>query len=179
MGEVCRFGCRSPDFYAMKTRKLAFCGIVACLYAVVTLMTSSFAYGPIQFRIAEVLCLLCLFTPTAIWAATLGCFIANLFSPLPLDLLFGTLATLIGCIGTAKCKNKNIWLLPLPVILSNAVIVGIELAVAFYTRELFWTGFAISAAEVAIGEIAVLYLLGVPLMQVLRRTPAGAYLRTL
>ena len=170
-------GCRSPDFYAMKTRKLAFCGIVACLYAVVTLVTSSFAYGPIQFRIAEVLCLLCLFTPTAIWAATLGCFIANLFSPLPLDLLFGTLATLIGCIGTAKCKN--IWLLPLPVILSNAVIVGIELAVAFYTRELFWTGFAISAAEVAIGEIAVLYLLGVPLMQVLRRSSAGVYLRTL
>ena len=64
-------------------------------------------------------------------------------------------------------------------ILSNAVIVGIELAVAFYTRELFWTGFAISAAEVAIGEIAVLYLLGVPLMQVLRRSSAGIYLRTL
>jgi len=177
MGEVCRFGCRSPDFYAMKTRKLAFCGIVACLYAVVTLVTSAIAYGPIQFRIAEVLCLLCLFTPAAVWAVTVGCFAANLFSPLPLDLIFGTLATLIGCIGAARCRRPA--LAPVPVILSNAVIVGIELAIAFYPAELFLTGFLISAAEVAIGEIAVLYGVGLPLLQMLRRTPAAEYLHSL
>ena len=177
MGEVCRFGCRSPCFYAMKTRKTAFCGIVACLYAVVTLVTSSFAYGPIQFRIAEVLCLLCLFTPAAVWGVTLGCFAANLFSPLPLDLLFGTLASLAGCLGTVKCRRSA--MAPIPVILANAVIVGIELAIAFYPAELFLTGFLISAAEVAIGEAAVLYGMGLPLLQLLRRTPAAEVLRSL
>lgn len=161
----------------MKTKRIAFCGLVAAVYAVVTLTTSAFAFGPIQFRIAEVLCMLCFFTPSAIWAVTAGCFIANLFSPLPLDLLFGTLATLVGCLGAVRCKNP--WLIPLPVALSNAVIVGAELAIAFYPAELFLTGIIISGLQVAIGEFAVLYVLGVPLLQLLRRSPAADYLRTL
>ncbi|MBQ6799454.1 MAG: QueT transporter family protein [Oscillospiraceae bacterium] len=171
------FGCRSPDFYAMKTRKLAFCGIIACLYAVVTLTTSAFAFGPIQFRVAEVLCMLCFFTPSAIWAVTAGCFLANLFSPLPLDLLFGTLATLVGCLGAARCKNP--WVIPLPVALANAVIVGAELAIAFYPAELFLTGIIISGLQVAIGEFAVLYVLGVPLLKLLQRSSAAEFLHTL
>jgi len=160
----------------MNIRKIAFGGIVAAVYAVVTLVTASFAFGPIQFRIAEVLCMLCMITPSAVWAVTLGCFAANLFSPLPLDIVFGTLATLIGCIGASKCKN--VWLRPLPVILSNAVIVGAELAWAFMP-ELFWQGVLINGVQVAIGETAVLYVLGVPLLRVLQRGRAAEYLRTL
>lgn len=121
--------------------------------------------------------MLCWFTPSAVWAVTLGCFAANLFSPLPLDIVFGTLATLVGCIGAEKCKN--VWLMPIPVILANTVIVGGELSWAFMPRELFWEGLLINGIQVAIGETAVLYVLGVPLLQVLRRSPVAEHLHTL
>ena len=60
---------------------LAFNGILAAVYAVVTLLTASFAYGPVQFRIAEALCLLPMLLPQTVWGVTLGCVVANLFSP--------------------------------------------------------------------------------------------------
>ena len=160
----------------MKAKRIAFCSIIASVYAVITLTTSALAFGPIQFRIAEALCILCFFTPSAVWAVTLGCFVANLFSPLPLDILFGTLATLVGCLGAAKCRNP--WVLPVPVILSNMLIVGAELSWAF-TPDAFWQGLMINGLQVAIGEIAVLYLLGVPLLRLLQRSTAADYLHTL
>jgi len=160
----------------MSTKKIAFAGILAATYAVVTMATSSFAFGPIQFRVAEVLCLLCLFTPSAVWGVTMGCFAANLFSPLPLDILFGTMATLLGCLVTVRCKN--IWIAPLPTILSNAVIIGLELAWAF-SPDAFWQGALINGAQVAAGEIVVLYLLGVPLLHTLQKSGADEWLRKL
>ena len=92
------------------------------------------------------------------------------------DVVFGTLATLLGCLGAAKCKNP--WLLPIPVILSNTVIVGAELAWAF-TPDAFWQGLLINGLQIAVGEIAVLYLLGVPLLQLLKRSTAADYLYSL
>jgi len=160
----------------MNTRKLAFCGILAAAYAAVTVATSSFAYGPIQFRVAEALCFLCFFTPSAVWGLTLGCFFANLASPLALDIIIGTAATLIGCLIASKCKKP--WLVPVPVILANAILVGIELSWLF-TPDLFWQGLLINGFQVAVGEIAVLYLLGMPLLLTLRNRPAAAWLRSL
>ena len=160
----------------MNTRKLAFCGILAAAYAAVTVATSSFAYGPIQFRVAEALCVLCFFTPSAVWGLTLGCFFANLASPLALDMIIGTAATLIGCLIASKCRKP--WLVPVPVILANAVLVGIELSWLF-TPDLFWQGLLINCLQVAIGEIAVLYLLGMPLLFALQKGRAGEWLQNL
>ena len=160
----------------MNTKKLAFGGILAALYAVVTVLTSSFAYGPIQFRVAEALCVLCFFTPSAVWALTLGCLLSNLFSPMPIDLVVGTLATLIGCFAASRIRSP--WLLPLPIILSNALLVGLELA-WFYSREAFWAGVLLNGLQVAAGETAVLYVLGLPLCLFLRRSRYGAQLQQL
>ena len=74
--------------------------------------------------------------------------------------MVGSAATLIGCLLTARMKKT--WLLPLPTILANAVLVGAMLAFVL-TPETFWLGFALKGAQVAAGEIAVLYVLGVPL----------------
>lgn len=161
----------------MNTRKLAFGGIIAAVYAAVTLLTASFAYGPVQFRIAEALCILCFFTPSAVWGLTLGCLLANLFSPVSgLDIVIGTLATLVGCLAATKCRKP--WLVPVPIILSNAIWVGLELAYV-YTPEQFLSGLLLMGSQVAIGEIAVLYVLGLPLLLILQRNSAADMLRSL
>ena len=145
----------------LNTRQIALNGVVAGLYAAITILTASFAYGDIQFRIADAMCLLVVLEPSLTVGLTLGCVIANIFSTVSvLDIVVGSAATLIGCLLTARMKKT--WLLPLPTILANAVLVGAMLAFVL-TPETFWLGFALKGAQVAAGEIAVLYVLGVPL----------------
>lgn len=151
----------------LTTRQLALNGIAAGLYAAITVLTASFAYGPIQFRIADALCLLVCLEPSLCIGLTLGCLIANLFSTVTaLDMIIGTAATLLGCLLTLKLKKT--WLLPLPTVLCNAVMVGAMLA--WITGGAFWKTFALYAAQVAAGELAVLYVLGVPLYLAVRKS---------
>ena len=122
--------------------------IIAALYAILTIVLSPIAYGAIQFRFSEILVLLCFFNRKYIYGLTLGCFIANCFSPTaPLDMPFGTTATFIACLCIILCKHLvvAIWF---PVIV-NALLVGYELT--FY-GEPFW----MSAPFVALGELAVM-----------------------
>lgn len=152
----------------LTTRQIALNGIVAGLYAAVTILTASFAYGNIQFRIAECLCVLVCFEPSLTVGLTLGCLIANLFSTVSvLDIVIGTAATLLACLLTVKIRRAL--LVPLPVILTNAIMVGAMLAWVL-APESFWKSFLIFGAEVGAGEAAVLYLLGVPLYLFVRRT---------
>lgn len=103
------------------SRQIALNGLIAGLYAVVTILTASFAYGNIQFRLAEALCLLVALEPTLTVGLTLGCLIANLFSTVSaLDIIVGTAATLLACLLTRYIKNT--WLLPLPTILCNMLM---------------------------------------------------------
>jgi len=149
-------------------RQLALNGVVAALYAVLTILTASFAYGPIQFRISEALCVLVCFEPTLTVGLTLGCLIANLFSTVSaLDIIVGTSATLLACLLTVRIRKA--WLVPLPAIICNAIIVGAMLAWV-YTPSAFWQGFLLDAAEVGAGEAAVLYVLGVPLYLYLKKS---------
>lgn len=151
------------------TRQIALSGIVAGLYAAVTLLTASFSYSNIQFRIAEALCPLVALEPSLTIGLTLGCLIANLFSTVSaLDILVGTAATLLGCLLTARLSRT--WLLPLPTILTNTLLVGSMLAWVMLPRELFWEGLLLFGTEVAAGEAAVLYLLGVPLYLFLKKS---------
>ena len=152
-------------------RQIAFSGILAAVYAAVTIATASFAYGPIQFRIAEALAVLCCFEPTAVIGITLGCFIANIFSTVgPLDMAVGTLATLIAALCMVRWRKP--WQMILPNVISNGVLIG--LLIAFYATaeasEHFLTVFAVSGLEVAFGELVVMVVLGLPLWYYLDRT---------
>ena len=121
------------------TRMIALNGVLAALYAAVTLATASFAYGPIQFRVADALCVLPFFAPSTSIGLFLGCLAANLFSPVSaLDIVIGSAATLAGCLAAARVKHK--WLVPLPTILANTIMVGAMLA-CVYTPDALEKGF--------------------------------------
>ncbi len=140
------------------TRKIAQIGIIAALYATLTIALAPISYGNIQFRFSEVLTLMAFFNPVFIPGLTLGTFIANLFSPLGIvDVAFGTVATFISVYLVNKSKNliiASIW----PVIV-NGIIIGIELYYVFQL-PLF-----LSMAQVAIGEFIVVSVVGVILFK--------------
>lgn len=152
------------------TRLIALNGILAALYAAITLATASFAYGPIQFRVADALCVLPFFAPSTSIGLFLGCLAANLFSPVSaLDIVIGSAATLAGCLAAARVKHK--WLVPIPTVLANTVMVGAMLA-CVYTPDALVEGFLTMGAQVAVGEAAVMAALGLPLIALLSKSGA-------
>ena len=105
-------------------KKLALGAIIAALYAALTLVSASFglALGPIQVRISEALVILPVFTPSAIPGLFLGCLLANLISGAhAVDVIFGSVATLLGALGTYALRKKPLLAL-LPPIVANGVI---------------------------------------------------------
>ena len=156
------------------TRQIATAGNIAAVYAVMSLCSSVFgiAYGPIQCRFSEALTVLPFFLPEAIPGLFVGCLVTNLMSTVgPLDLIFGSLATLLAALWTRRMPNK--WLAPLPPVICNAAIIGAMIAwyeVGF--TEAFFGMFAFNALTVGIGEAIACYVLGLLLLQVLSRTPA-------
>lgn len=156
------------------TKQLATAGIIAAIYTVMSLLSSVFgiAYGPIQCRFSEALTVLPFFLPEAVPGLFIGCIVTNLMSTVgPLDLLLGSLATLLAALWTARVRNR--WLAPLPPVLCNAVIIGAMIAwyeVGF--TEAFWGMFAFNALTVGIGQILACYGLGLLLMKALSHTPS-------
>ena len=150
-------------------------GVIAALYAALTYISSALgaAYLGIQFRASEALCILPLFTPAAIPGLVIGCALGNLGSPFALyDIVFGTLATLLAAMLTRYLGGFVIKGFPvfsfLPPVLLNAVIVGAEIALLADTGFSLPL-FALSAAQVAAGEAAVLTVLGIPLYLVVKK----------
>lgn len=136
--------------------------LIAALYVVLTMVTYPFSYMGIQFRVAEIMVLLCFFRKDYAFGLVIGCAIANLPSAIGLvDVGFGSLATLIACLGIMFMKNLGIACL-FPVV-SNAFIVGFEL------WKFLGLPFWISVAEVAIGEFAVMVIGYIFLMLIKRR----------
>lgn len=157
--------------------QLTFCGILAAVYAALTIAFADFAYGPIQFRLSEALCILPFFAPWTSYGLTMGCLLANLFSPVTaLDIVVGTAATLLACLMTSKIRCK--WLAPLPTVLCNGVIIGAMLA-SVLTEMSWWKGFAVYGAQVALGELAVMYLLGLPLLLIMKKHQLSNRLQSL
>lgn len=142
--------------------------LIAAAYVALTFLSNAFslAYGPIQFRVSEVLTILPVFTPAAIPGVTVGCFIANIASFNALDMIFGTAATLIAALLTYRLKGVGLKGLPLPAMLSpvlvNSVVIGLELSFFYLPAGGGAWGFAISALEVGLGELAVCVGLGIP-----------------
>ena len=86
-------------------RKLVHCGVVAAIYVVLCLALQPLSYGAVQVRVAEALCLLPVFGAEYIVGVVLGCFLANLLGSTIVDVIFGTLATLLACLVTYKLRN--------------------------------------------------------------------------
>ena len=134
--------------------------MIAALYIALTWASQIFGLSSdaIQCRISEALCVLPLFTTAAIPGLTIGCIFSNLSMGLPWqDVVFGSLATLIGAVG-AYClrKGRLKWLAPIPTIVANAAIVPFVLKYAYGMEDAFW----FMVLTVSIGEIISAGVLG-------------------
>lgn len=126
--------------------------LVAAAYVALTLAIYPLEYGPIQCRVSEILVLLCFYRKDYAPALTVGCLIANLFSPYGLlDVILGTLATAIAVFP--MYYTKNIWLAAILPIVSNGIIVGFDL---FLCGEPLW----FSMGTVALGELIAVGIVG-------------------
>ena len=144
------------------TQKLTLAAMTAAAYAALSLLGAVFGltFGPIQVRFSEALCLLPFLFPETAWGLGVGCLIANLFSPYgALDIVVGSLSTLIAALLTARCQKK--WLAPLPPVIANTVLIGLVLAYEQAgTSAAFWPTYAFNALTVGLGEAVACYGLG-------------------
>ncbi len=159
----------------LDVRQLTLSAMVAAIYFVLSYFGNIFGltYGPVQCRFAEALCVLPFLFPSTIPGLFVGCLLTNLMSTVPLDIVVGSLATLLAAFWTSKMPNR--YLAPLPPVICNGVIVGAMLTwyeVGF--GEGFWSLFAFNGLSVAVGELLACYILGSILLYVLPRVP---YLR--
>lgn len=130
---------------------------IAALYVVLTLVFAPISFGPVQLRIAEALCILPMFTPAAIPGLFIGCLIANLLGGgIILDVVFGSLATLIGAV-LGYMLRSNRWLVPLPAVIANALIVPFVLKYGYGVVDV---AVPVLMLQIAAGEILGCYVLG-------------------
>ena len=139
------------------TRQITMGAAIAALYVVLTMVFAPISFGPMQVRIAEVLTILPLFTPTAVPGLFLGCLVANLLAgAVVLDVVFGSLTTLIGA-AIGYLLRRNRWLVPIPAIVANAVIVPFVLKYGYGVADFpIW----LMAVYVAVGEVIGCFILG-------------------
>ena len=145
-------------------------GVVAAAYVVLTITLGDLAYGGVQFRISEALMLLCFYHKEYCYALSVGCFISNMFSPMPIDMAIGTAATVIAAVvmyligkNAQKARLPKMIAASLVPAVANGIIVGIELNY-FYELPLL-----LSMAQVAFGEVVCVTILGVAIFKLLEK----------
>ena len=185
---------------ASRTTSIARTGMIAAVYAAATLVAllllQGLAWGPVQFRISEAVCVLALLTPNAVPGLTIGCALANLIALAingtgalgMLDVAFGSLATCLGALWCWKMRERPAVAVLGPVI-ANALIVPAYLplllqGMGFYTVP--FTTIALDGAYIpmylfglvatGIGEAIVMYVLGLPLLAALKKSGAAKIL---
>ena len=153
----------------MKNKNVAFmtqAAMIAAIYVVLTYVFAPFSFGEVQIRIAEALTTLPVFTPAAIPGLFVGCIVGNILGGAILpDIIFGSIATLIGAFFTYQLRNKSRFLAPLPPIIANTVIVpfvlrygyGVALPIPFMMLT------------VGVGEVVGCGVLGLVLYTALNR----------
>lgn len=154
-------------------RFLCHAALIAALYVALTFLAAllGLSSGAIQVRFSEALCVLPAFTSAAVPGLFVGCLLANLLTGcIAPDIIFGSLATLIGAIG-AYFLRKNKWLVPLPTVVANTLIIPPILRFA-YGAEGSLPYFALT---VGIGEILSAYVLGLLLYAVLNKYKAQLF----
>lgn len=152
----------------LTTRSLCVSAIIAALYAALTLLLAPISYGSLQCRVSEAMTLLPMVMPAAIPGLFAGCLLANLLgSASVLDIVFGSLATLIAAIGTYALRKKPVLAALCPVV-ANGVIVGAVLSYAFHLPLL------LTMAEVAVGEVGAV-ILGAILLAALKKVDLSRF----
>jgi len=140
--------------------------VIAAMYVALTYVFAPISFREIQVRIAEALTILPVFTPAAIPGLLIGCLIGNIIGgALIPDVIFGSLATLIGAIFTRMLRKKPIWLAPIPPIVSNTIIVPLVLRYAY----LIDLPIPAMMLTVCIGEILSCGVLGLILYKALEK----------
>ena len=140
-----------------KTRLMTESALIAAVYVALVLLFKPISFGAIQFRIAEALCVLPFFSLSAVPGLALGCLLGNFFSGAAMpDVIFGTFATLLAAILSYKLRTVSKWLVCLPPILANAIIVPFVLQYAYGVTD----GYFFLFATVGIGETLAVGVLG-------------------
>lgn len=156
----------------LSVRRLVRCAVIAAVYVVVCLVLAPFSYGAVQVRVAEALCLLPVFGAEYIVGVTLGCFLANLLGSTVVDVVFGTLATLLACLVTYKLRDIRVKGLALPAslppVVFNMIIVGAFEITFFFSDGAPTAMLAVfNAVTVGIGELISCTILGVALVKLI------------
>lgn len=152
-----------------KIRTLTTAAIIAAAYAALTLLLAPISYGAVQFRVSEALTVLPFFTPAAVPGLFVGCLVANLIAGVnPVDFVVGSGATLFAALLSYLLGRRSRWLVPLPPVLINAVAIGLELWL-FVDGERTLPMLFATMGTVGLGQLAVCYGLGMPLLSLLDR----------
>jgi uncharacterized membrane protein len=149
----------------LSTRYITQSGMIAALYACVTILFAPLSYGPIQIRVSEALTILPFITPAAVPGLFIGCFLANIFGGLGFyDIFGGSFITLVAAICTQLFSRTKILILaPIPPIVLNA------LGVSLYLHFLFALPYWITVAYIAFGQFIACFILGLTLLMFLLR----------
>lgn len=153
-------------------RFIVYNGIVAALYIVLTYFLAPISYGPLQARISEAMTVFPIFSFNMIPGLTIGCLVSNLINPDnlgPVDIIGGTLATLIAGIFSRIIGKKNMWFGIIPPIVANGIIVGGYLPFLLFDT-VTWQEVLLTMLSVAAGEAVVLVVIGLPLVAVIGKT---------
>jgi len=165
--------------------------IIAAIYVVLSLLTYQFSYLEIQCRVAEALCMTIFYTPAGVFGVFIGCLITNIFGGQMLDMIFGSLATLIAASLTLPIANRirkkygpvlkirHSLLIPIPTVLVNALIIPFVLYYGYGITEMGSQAstlgvLGLMAFSVFAGEVISCYVFGPILVTVLNRVSASA-----
>lgn len=157
-----RFPGLNSNEHLINTKKIVNASLIASIYCVLTIVFAPISYGAVQIRIAEALTLLPYLWVEAIPGLFIGCLLSNILGGFGMiDIVFGSIATLIAAIWTRKMPNLA--LAGLPPVLVNMVIVGT------YLSRILDMPFLLVAIYIGIGQLIACYGLGVPLVYLIRR----------
>lgn len=145
-------------------RRLVRGALIAAIYAVLCIVLQPISFSEIQFRVSEALTVLPILMPEAIPGLFIGCLVSNLIGGAGImDIIFGSLATLIASLLTYLLRKQPAWIALLPVVVVNGLIVGWVLNAAYGAPLL------LSMCTVALGQAVVCYVLGLPLLHLFRK----------
>ena len=152
----------------LTTRSLCVSAVIAALYAALTLLLAPISYGNLQCRVSEAMTLLPMLMPSAIPGLFVGCLLANILGGASiLDVVFGSLATLLAAIGTYALRKKPLLAALCPIV-ANGVIVGAVLSYVWALPLL------LTMAEVAIGEVGAV-IIGFVMLAALKKVDLSKY----
>ena len=172
-----------------KNHRLAVGGVIAALYVALTygqeMLFPGSASMAVQFRVSEVLTMLCVFTPAAIPGLAIGCLLANVISvgALPVDMIMGSFATFLATV--CIYKTRNICFKGVPVLsalmpaIFNGIIIGLEIEIFFIEGPFNLLSFMAQAGCVALGELAVCLTLGLLLVRMIKNKNFEKYLNSI